>query len=258
MTTATAAKKAAAPEPAAPVPSAKKAAEAHPTIFQALSAVMADVKGLGKHDKNNTPGAGFMFRGIDAVMNAVGPVLRVHGVIVVPEVKSVIYDKVTTSGGKPQTACRVQVHYTFYGPDGDCICTSSAGEAWDSGDKATPKAMSVAFRTCLLQTLCLPTDEPDPDATSYVMANPIPATKEQMVQIGEAFRNRGLETPEHRADFIKDTIGRDTTGFDLSKVEADLLILTAQTGVISPEQEKMLSDTLGATPIEELAGGTPS
>jgi len=37
----------------------------------------------------------------------------------------------------------------------------------DSGDKATAKAMSVAFRTALLQSLSLPTDEVDPDATSY-------------------------------------------------------------------------------------------
>jgi len=41
-------------------------------------------------------------------------------------------------------------------------------ESMDSGDKATAKAMSVAFRTALLQTLCLPTDESDPDADSYV------------------------------------------------------------------------------------------
>jgi hypothetical protein len=40
----------------------------------------------------------------------------------------------------------------------------------DSGDKATAKAMSVAMRTALLQALCLPTDEPDPDATSYERA----------------------------------------------------------------------------------------
>ena len=37
----------------------------------------------------------------------------------------------------------------------------------DAGDKATAKAMSVAFRTALLQSLCLPTDDIDPDAQSY-------------------------------------------------------------------------------------------
>ena len=46
-------------------------------------------------------------------------------------------------------------------PDGD-LYVSSVGEAFDAGDKATPKAMSVAYRTMLLQTLCLPTGEVEP------------------------------------------------------------------------------------------------
>ncbi len=37
----------------------------------------------------------------------------------------------------------------------------------DGGDKATAKAMSVAFRIALLQALALPTSEPDPDSSSY-------------------------------------------------------------------------------------------
>jgi hypothetical protein len=41
------------------------------------------------------------------------------------------------------------------------------GEASDAGDKSTPKAMSVAYRTFLLQSLCLPTDEPDPDSETH-------------------------------------------------------------------------------------------
>src|SRR5690606_34079164 len=41
------------------------------------------------------------------------------------------------------------------------------GEAMDSGDKATSKAMSVAFRTALIQALALPTDEPDPAESTY-------------------------------------------------------------------------------------------
>jgi hypothetical protein len=45
------------------------------------------------------------------------------------------------------------------------------GEAFDSGDKATAKAMSVAFRIALLQGLSLPTDETDPDAQTYERAN---------------------------------------------------------------------------------------
>jgi len=58
-------------------------------------------------------------------------------------------------------------HRHFLGPKGDHIETAVAAEAMDSGDKAMTKAFSVALRTCLIQTLSLPTDEPDPDQDVY-------------------------------------------------------------------------------------------
>ena len=65
---------------------------------------------------------------------------------------------------------RVTVNYSVFGDEGDPIHGMVAAEAFDSGDKATAKAMSVAYRTFLLQLLCLPTDEPDPDTYSYEVA----------------------------------------------------------------------------------------
>ena len=134
-------------------------------IHEALAAVMADCTHVAKRDRNDHQR--FMFRGIDAVVNAVGPILREHHVTVRPVVQHVSYDVVQTTTGKPATACRVIVDYVFGAPDGSEITATVAAEAWDSGDKAAPKAMSVAFRTALLQTLALPTDEPDPDAHTY-------------------------------------------------------------------------------------------
>lgn len=138
-------------------------------IYAALADVMADCDHVAKRDRNEHQR--FLFRGIDAVVNAVGPVLRKHGVVVVPNVEHVSYDTVATSTGKPATACRVLATYTFYAGDGSSIDTRVAAEAWDAGDKAAPKAMSVAFRTALLQALALPTDEPDPDSQTYVRDN---------------------------------------------------------------------------------------
>jgi hypothetical protein len=66
---------------------------------------------------------------------------------------------------------RVKVAYTFYGPAGDSVEGEVVAEAMDAGDKATSKAMSVALRTFLIQALCLPTDEPDPDQESYERAS---------------------------------------------------------------------------------------
>ena len=135
-------------------------------IAQALSEIMKTVGGIAKKDRNQAQG--FNFRGIDSVVNAVSPALQKFGVIVVPSVEE--YDYQTVEIGKNRTAMghvRVKVTYTFIGANGDSIKATVVGEAMDSGDKATAKAMSVAFRTALLQSLSLPTDEVDPDATSY-------------------------------------------------------------------------------------------
>lgn len=135
-------------------------------IFEALSAVMADVGAVRKDSKNTSQN--FNFRGIDAVVNAVSPALRKHGVVVFPDVLWIDYQTVTIgSKGTQMGHCKVKVRYTFAAKDGSKIEAAVFAEAMDSGDKATAKAMSVAFRTCLLQTLCLPTDEIDPDAESY-------------------------------------------------------------------------------------------
>lgn len=136
-----------------------------PTIAQALSAVMGDVRSVGKDGFNAAQK--FSFRGIDAVMGAVGPALRDHGVVVLPDLVSFVSGEYHTTKGSQMRSVTVHVRYTFVGPAGDSLVCSVLGEASDSGDKAVPKAMSVAFRTALLQALCLPTDEPDPDSQSH-------------------------------------------------------------------------------------------
>ena len=138
-------------------------------VHEAVAAVMADVQAVGKSDRNTHQG--FSFRGIDAVLNAVGPALRRHGVVVLPDVVDVRFDTVEVGAKRtPMGHVIAHVRYTFVGPEGDQLVASVVGEAMDSGDKAVPKAMSVAFRTALLQALALPTDEPDPDASTYERA----------------------------------------------------------------------------------------
>lgn len=137
-----------------------------PTVVEALSRVMGDVQAVRKGDRNTQQG--YQFRGIDAVVNAVGPALRTHGVVVLPQVEDVSYNVVEVGQKKTMMReCTVRVRYTFHGPKGDSLECVAVGEAMDSGDKSTPKAMSVAFRVALLQALCIPTDEPDVDSTSY-------------------------------------------------------------------------------------------
>lgn len=140
------------------------------TVHQALSKVMGDVQAVRKDSKNQAQK--FLFRGIDAVLNAVGPALRKHGVTILPEDVEVHRSNGTTTSGKQTAEVVIKVTYRIYGPNGDSIHGKVAAEAMDFGDKAIAKAMSVAYRTFLLQALTIPTDEPDPDSESYERGAP--------------------------------------------------------------------------------------
>lgn len=135
------------------------------SVFQALSKVMGEVQHISKSSRNSTQN--FNFRGIDAVLNACGPAFRKWGVIVVPIDVIEEHENYTTKSGTAMKNVQLTVTFRFYGPQGDYMEAMARGEAADSGDKATPKAHSVALRTVLLQALCIPTDEPDPDADSH-------------------------------------------------------------------------------------------
>lgn len=141
-----------------------------PSIVTLLSRASADVGAVRKD--RTAPGniGGFQFRGVDAVVNAVHPVLARLGVVLLPEVLEVTRESVPTRAGNTMMNVTVRTRFTFYGPRGDSLSVTTMGEAADAGDKATTKAQSVALRVALLQALLLPTDEPDPDEQGYERA----------------------------------------------------------------------------------------
>lgn len=182
-------------------------------IYAALGAVMKQVGAVKKGDRNKSQG--YVFRGVDAVVNAVYPAMVEHGVIVQPNVRDFQYG--TVEVGKDRTVmghARVIVEYTFTSTeDGSAVITSAAGEAFDSGDKATPKAMSVALRTALLQSLMLPTDDPEPDASSYERATVDPIV-EARVAVKQAWEvNRG--------SFVAATVEKHFNGWSNGEVLMD-------------------------------------
>lgn len=158
------------------------------TAQQAVLAVMNEVQAVGKTGRNTSQG--FNFRGIDAVMNAVGPAFRKHGAFVVPTVVSNVSDILPTKSGGSLNVIRLNVEFAIYGQEGDPIVGAVYAEAMDSGDKAGAKAMSVALRTFLLQVLCLPTDEPDPDSQSYELGAAVPTVAGLKTAIATHFRGK--------------------------------------------------------------------
>lgn len=135
-------------------------------IFEAINSAMNDIGAIGKTSKNAQQG--FMFRGIDAVMNAIQPALIKNKIFVVPEVLEQTREERTTSKGGLLIYSICKIKYTFYAEDGSSISAVVIGEGMDSGDKATNKALSIGFKYACFQVFCIPTEEmKDPDAECH-------------------------------------------------------------------------------------------
>lgn len=135
-----------------------------PMIYAAICGVMEDIKAVGKDALNKTQG--FKYRSIDAVMNALNPAMIKHKIFCAPEVIEQIREERTTGKGSTLIYSVCKMKYRFFAVDGSYVDAVVVGEGMDSGDKATNKAMSVAFKYACFQTFCIPTENliDDPDA----------------------------------------------------------------------------------------------
>lgn len=174
-----------------------------PTVIELMTEVMRQVTSVKKSDTNSH--FGFSFRGIDTVLDSVGPALRDHGVVTIPELREQSSEIV----GKSHRVI-VKVAYTFYGPRGDSVTAVVPGEAMDAQDKASSKAMSVAYRTALIQALAIPTGERDPHA------GPAASTKLVRLQaeVKQAMTERSWDWPELRGDYTEWSQGAEIEAAD--------------------------------------------
>jgi hypothetical protein len=137
-------------------------------IYQAIPKVMAAVGAIEKGRRNTQQN--YAFRGIDDVFSAFQRPLIDAGIFYVPEVLAHEHESVPTKLGGVLNYTRLQVAYTFYASDGSNVRAVVAGEAMDSADKSTNKAMSAALKYALLQIFCVPVEQDDADQETHEMS----------------------------------------------------------------------------------------
>jgi len=139
---------------------------APPMIYKALAAVNKQIKAIGKDRTNQQQG--FKFRGIDDVMNELHSLFAANEIFILQTVNEVNVTERTNAKGTALFYVRINVTYQFTHSDGSHADITVYGEAMDSGDKATTKAMSIALKYALLQMFLIPTEEDkDPDAVAH-------------------------------------------------------------------------------------------
>lgn len=148
--------------------------EAANALLRGMNRIMAELakEGIGKDRKNNQQN--FMFRGIDDVYDAMAPLLAKHGILVWPEIQSRDCTVRESKSGGALMNVVVKAVFTFEAVEDETKRTVGPfyGEAMDSGDKATSKAMSVAYRECMIKVFSIPTGKSeDGDEKTYEVAD---------------------------------------------------------------------------------------
>lgn len=137
-----------------------------PKVIAAIARVMAEVGAVGKTKKNAAQN--YQFRGVDDVVAHVQDVMAKCGVIVIPRVIEREREMLASKSGGSMVSVRLLVEHTFYcEEDGSSVVCTTLGEAMDSGDKASNKAMSAALKYCLTESLLIPTYEVDRDTEEH-------------------------------------------------------------------------------------------
>lgn len=132
-----------------------------PEVYSAISRVSAAISKVGiskdKQAKNQNGGIMYNFRGIDDVFNALSPLLAKEKLVITPRVISRECVERTTKAGSVLFFVTVEVEFDLVsGVDGSRHTVRTYGEAQDSGDKATNKSLSAAYKYMSLMVFCIP------------------------------------------------------------------------------------------------------
>ena len=169
-------------------------------VYRAINAMIEALShdGVAKDRRNEQQG--FQFRGIDDMYNALSGGLARHKLCIIPRMMERTCESRVTAKGGTLYSVTVCAEFDFVSAvDGSMHTCRMYGEAMDSGDKATNKAMSAAYKYAVIQTFCIPTEAESPDADFTTPAATLPKPKPKPRPPSEEEKAAvGIDTGGHR------------------------------------------------------------
>lgn len=161
-------------------------------VYLAINSVQAELASSGITKSKENSQQKYMFRGIDDIYNAVSGILAKNKLCIIPRVVSRVSEVRQSRTGGTLFYVTVEVHYDFVSASDGSSCTAVFyGEAMDSADKATNKAMSAAYKYMMIQTFCIPTEgDNDADARTHE-PGPALASHQQVAEINAMLQALG-------------------------------------------------------------------
>jgi hypothetical protein len=187
-----------------------------PNVYQLIAAVSAELAAVGIKKNHKNQAQNFSFRGIDDVYNALAPVMARHGLVILPRVTSRTCEERAGRNGGSLFYTTVEVQFDFVSShDGSKHTVVTYGEAMDSGDKSTNKAMSAAYKYACFQAFCIPVEgDNDADAHTHevapkrAVAAPRPAALASEAQLKKLWATARGVSGEGAQDELKGHIGQ--------------------------------------------------
>ena len=157
-------------------------------VYEAIAAITASLSKVGIAKGRKTQqggGASFSFRGIDDVLNALSPLLAEHKLCIFPRVTNRSSVERQTKSGGALFYTTVDAEFDFVSAvDGSKHTAATIGEAMDSGDKSTNKAMSIAYKYAVFLTFCVPIEgTPDADGEVYEISGAKPLDENTLTDL---------------------------------------------------------------------------
>jgi hypothetical protein len=184
------------------------------SVYRAIAQVASRIARHGVPKGQFNEQQRYKFRGVDDIQTALAPLLADAGLVILPHVVTREVTERPSSKGGTLIYVTVCVEYTLVdSASGTRHTVTVYGEGMDSGDKATNKALSAAYKYMAIQSFCIPlagqedgdreTPAVAPRPTPLMTPRPRqdPAAPDYRALIREAFRAAGKTSEEIRTYF---------------------------------------------------------
>lgn len=129
-------------------------------VYGAIARVSSELAKIGIEKGRKNLKQDYVYRSIDDVLNVLGPTMAKHGLVVVPSYTDRIQTERIGASGRPMIFTTLVATFCLVCVEDASRCYAGPfyGEAMDSADKSTNKAMSAAYKYFALLTFAIPVD----------------------------------------------------------------------------------------------------
>jgi hypothetical protein len=221
-------------------------------VYAAIGAVSAALSEIGIQKGRKNQQQGFNFRGIDDVYGALSPLLPANGLCIIPRVISRQATERQTKSGGSLTYTVLDVEFDFVSvKDGSSHTARTVGEAMDSADKSSSKAMSAAYKYVAMQVFCIPLEGAPEDRDADFTSHEVRGAREPAPRVVE---EKGLSDTSALPPVKNEPVGPETVEQAIERMTANPKARAKLTELLLKAYSVLTLDQIAEDKVQEAIG----